>query len=151
RPGQTRVRARRMERWLHGFRGGPDRTRAGLDRSLRNHDPHYSWSRAMKSRIVLVPLFLLALTFGYRATVPPLTGTRTEEGQRIAFNRSQFQQRELSKRLPLDQPWPAGPELAKALARYGLDKNPPPRAPVMPSQIARDVYLVGQGALSNLT
>src|SRR5260370_3142185 len=105
----------------------------------------------MHRRLLLAPLFLLTLVFGYRASAPPLTGIRTEEGQLVAFQRGPFQQRELTKKLPLGQPWPAGPELAKTMARFGLDKNPPPRTQPMPSQILGDVYLVGQGALTNLT
>jgi glyoxylase-like metal-dependent hydrolase (beta-lactamase superfamily II) len=69
----------------------------------------------------------------------------------VAFQRTAFQQRELAKRLPLDQPWPAGPELAKALAGYGLQRNPPPARQPMPSHILGDIYLVGQGISTNLT
>ena len=109
--------------------------------------------RHIHPRLVLAPLLLLALAGGYRAAVgvPRVQGIRTEEGQLVGFDRSTYQQRELSKRLPLDEPWPSGPELAKALARYGLDRNVPTKTLPMPSQILGDVYLVGQDQFSNLT
>ena len=105
----------------------------------------------MHRRLIFAPFFLLALAFGYRATVPQLSGIRTEEGQLVAFPRGPFQQRELAKKLPLDEPWPTGPALAKAAARFGIDKTAPRRGLPMPSQILGDVYLIGQSTLSNLT
>ncbi len=100
-------------------------------------------------RFLVIPPFLVALALAYRATVPQLEGTRTEEGQLVAFARGPFLARELAKKLPLDEPWPAGPALAKAQARFSLAA--PPRTLVFPSQIVGDVYLVGQSSLSNLT
>jgi glyoxylase-like metal-dependent hydrolase (beta-lactamase superfamily II) len=101
-------------------------------------------------RCVLVPLFLLALAAA--SGVPQLQGIRTEEGQSVAFQRVTYSQRELSKVLPLDQPWPTGPDLAKALQHYGLNGEEAPRTQTMPSRIHGDVYLVGQDRRStNLT
>ncbi len=105
----------------------------------------------MHRRLIFAPLFVLALAFGYRASVPQLKGIRTEEGQLVAFPRGPFSQRELAKKLPLDEPWPTGPALAKAIVRFGIDKIAPRGGLQMPSQILGDVYLVGQGKLSNLT
>ena len=59
--------------------------------------------------------------------------------------------RELAKKLPLEEPWPGGAAAASALAKYGIDRNLPPQAIPVPAQIARDVYLVGQDHVSNLT
>lgn len=102
-------------------------------------------------RAITASIFVIALLSAYQPGVAQLRGIRTEEGQLVAINRSNYQQRELAKRLPLDTPWPAGPELANALARYGLDLNTAPRSLPMPSRIVRDVYLVGQDHFSNLT
>jgi glyoxylase-like metal-dependent hydrolase (beta-lactamase superfamily II) len=51
----------------------------------------------------------------------------------------------------LDQPLPSGAERQAALARYGLVENAPPPAIPVPARIAKDVYLVGQVRVSNLT
>jgi len=100
----------------------------------------------------LAALFLLALSFvrGER-TIAPVHAMRTEEGQMVVFDRGTWLMRELAKKLPLDEPWPTGAAVAKAFAKYGLDRNPPPQAIPVPAQIARDVYLVGQDRVSNLT
>jgi glyoxylase-like metal-dependent hydrolase (beta-lactamase superfamily II) len=66
----------------------------------------------------------------------------TEEGQRIIVERSIWQMRELSKRLPLDQPWPAQADLDKAFVKYGLDKSALPAEIVTPTQISPHIYLV---------
>jgi glyoxylase-like metal-dependent hydrolase (beta-lactamase superfamily II) len=76
---------------------------------------------------------------------------KTEEGQAVVFDRITWQLRELAKKVPLNEQWPSGPALAKALARYDLDKNPPPQAIPVPAHIVGDVYLVGQDRVSNLT
>ena len=110
-----------------------------------------------RRRATLVSVFVVLLVGAYRSAVkaqqgvPQLHGIRTEEGQLVAFNRSTYQQRELAKRLSPDAPWPTGPDLAKALARFGLDRNTPPRSLPMPSSIVPDVYLVGQDHFTNLT
>jgi glyoxylase-like metal-dependent hydrolase (beta-lactamase superfamily II) len=114
-------------------------------------------NRARRRRAATASGFVIALVGAHLSTVnaqpgvPQLRGTRTEEGQLVAINRGNYQQRELAKRLPPDEPWSAGPALAKALARFGLDQNTPPRSLPMPSWIVRGVYLVGQDHFSNLT
>src|SRR5581483_3046002 len=55
----------------------------------------------------------------------------------------------LSKKLPLEEPWPNGPVTTALQQRFSL--TAPPRSLAMPSRIAGDVYLVGQSDLSNLT
>lgn len=107
---------------------------------------HARWRRA-----TIASGFVIALMSAYQPAVPQLQGLRTEEGQLVAINRSNYQQRELAKRLQPDTPWPSGPDLAKALASFGLDRNTPPRSLPMPSRIVSDVYLVGQDHFSNLT
>jgi glyoxylase-like metal-dependent hydrolase (beta-lactamase superfamily II) len=103
-------------------------------------------------RTILTILFLLALSFVRAArTIPPVQPIRTEEGQIVVFDRGTWQMRELTKKLPLDEPWPSGAATAAALAKYGIDRNPPPRAIPVPALIAPDVYLVGQDRVSNLT
>jgi len=106
-------------------------------------------------RSVVVPLFVFALGWSYfsairpQVEIPSISTMVTEEGQRVAFDSSTFQPRELTKRLPLSQPWPAGQEFEQALHRLELDRNAPSR--VVPVEIAAKVYLVGQDRLSNLT
>jgi glyoxylase-like metal-dependent hydrolase (beta-lactamase superfamily II) len=78
--------------------------------------------------------------------------SRTEEGQLVAFNRGNYQARELAKVLPLDLPWPVGAELAKAVVKFGVNRVVPPATQPMPSRILGDVFLVGQDHRStNLT
>jgi glyoxylase-like metal-dependent hydrolase (beta-lactamase superfamily II) len=102
-------------------------------------------------------LFSSALLWAYlsaaraQKAVPPLQQLVTEEGQRVAFDRSTWQARELTKQVPLDQPLPAGAARQEALAKYGLVDNAPPVAIPVPARIAKDVYLVGQDRVSNLT
>ena len=81
--------------------------------------------------------------------IAPISGVTTEEGQRVSFDRGTYQSRELTKRLPLQEPWPGGAAARPALERYGLHQNTPNR--VVPAMIARGVYLVGQERQSNLT
>jgi len=100
-------------------------------------------------RLVLASFFSFALVLGYRASAPQLEGIRTEEGQLVAFPGGTFLQRELSKKLPLEEPWPNGPVTTALQQRFSL--TAPPRSLAMPSRIAGDVYLVGQSDLSNLT
>jgi glyoxylase-like metal-dependent hydrolase (beta-lactamase superfamily II) len=103
-------------------------------------------------RTLIAPLFLLALAGSYRSAtrLPKLQGIQTDEGQEVAFDGGAYRGRELAKKLPLDEPWPSGQEMAKALQRFGLAANPP-KTPTMPSQILGDVYLIGQSQISNLT
>src|SRR5437870_13778932 len=103
-------------------------------------------------RIGLAAMFVLALAFVRgEKTVAPVEPRHTEEGQMVVFDRSTWQMRELAKKLPLDEPWPSGAATAKALAKYGLDRNTPPQAIPVPARIAQDVFLVGQDHVSNLT
>lgn len=67
----------------------------------------------------------------------------TEEGQRVIYDRYTWQMRELSKRLPLDQPWPAQVELGAFFAKYGMDKTGPAGDIPVPLKISPNVYLVG--------
>ena len=103
-------------------------------------------------RSFLFHLFPLVLLRGWQQPgVEPVKAIVTEEGQRVVFPRQTWQARELAKRLPLEEPWPAGPDLRKALVRFGLDRDTPPAPIPMPAQIAPDVYLVGQEKVTNLT
>ena len=106
-------------------------------------------------RFLLAPLFLSALGWSYffqspaQRRVVAVSPTTTEEGQRVAFDKDTYQLRELAKKLPPQEPWPAGSDLQQAFQRLGLDRNPPAR--LVPAEIAPNVYLVGQDRLSNLT
>jgi acetyl esterase/lipase/glyoxylase-like metal-dependent hydrolase (beta-lactamase superfamily II) len=66
----------------------------------------------------------------------------TEEGQHVAFDGYTWQRRELSKRLPIDQPWPDEGKIGAVLAQYGLDKLPIAEFIPTPARILPDVYLV---------
>lgn len=103
---------------------------------------------ALDRRLLWISVFG-GLLGGAQWRVPPVSTITTEEGQRVAFDRGTYQFRELTKKLPPQEPWPTGPAARQALERYGLTQNLPDR--VAPSQIARGVYLVGQERLSNLT
>jgi glyoxylase-like metal-dependent hydrolase (beta-lactamase superfamily II) len=94
-------------------------------------------------------MFFAGLLLWAERSVAPLATITTEEGQRVAFDASTWQLRELAKRLPPEEPWPQGAALREALARHGLDRNPPRLA--QPAEIAPGVYLVGQARYSNLT
>src|ERR1044072_3872376 len=107
-------------------------------------------------RLVLISLFIVVFLGAYRfglaqgrpGRVRPLV---TEEGQHVVFDRITWQLRELTKKIPPDQPWPVGAELQSALLRYGLKESAVQQAIPVPSEIVRDVYLVGQDQVSNLT
>lgn len=100
-------------------------------------------------RRVIAGLLFAALLGWAQLQVPRVATLTTEEGQRVAFDESTYRLRELAKRLPLEEPWPAGEALRQTLARYGLDRDAP-RLQV-PVELARGVYLVGQERRSNLT
>ncbi len=109
-----------------------------------------------RRRIILLVSFAAIFSLGYRFAAAQgrpgrVRALLTEEGQHVVFDRITWQMRELTKRLPLDQPWPAGPELQAALTRYGLQDAAPEKAIPVPAEIERDVYLVGQDHVSNLT
>src|SRR5260370_4027667 len=106
--------------------------------------------RIFRLRAFAALVFYFAIARAARE-VPPVHAVRTEEGQMVVFDRITWQMRELSKKLPLSETWPSGGAALKAFEKYGLDRNPPPAAIPVPSTIARDVYLVGQDHVSNLT
>src|SRR5690348_6122412 len=105
----------------------------------------------MRRRIPALALFLIALAWSYQSSIEPVKPMRTEDGQQVVFDRITWQLRELSKKVPPQEAWPSGPALQEAFARYGLDRNTPPKAIPMPARITGDVYLVGQDRVSNLT
>jgi len=54
-----------------------------------------------------------------------------------------LQRRELAKRLPLDQAWPADAEIGRAFTQYRLDKDAPASTISVPKKLTQGVYLVG--------
>jgi len=66
----------------------------------------------------------------------------TEEGQHVVFDLYTLQRRELSKRLPLDQPWPDDEHLPSVFAKYGLNEMGKAEHIPVPSMILPDIYLV---------
>jgi hydroxyacylglutathione hydrolase len=107
-------------------------------------------------RLLILPLFGVMMGWAYvsarsaeRAVSVP-SPVLTEEGQLVLFRKDIYQRRELTKKLPLEKPWPEGPELAKALARFGLDRNTP-AAVRFPAQVFTDTYLLGHDDLRNIT
>ena len=105
----------------------------------------------MRRRIPALALFLIALAWSYQNSIEPVKPLRTEDGQQVVFDRITWQLRELSKKVPPQEAWPSGAALQEAFARYGLDRNTPPKAIPVPARITSDVYLVGQDRVSNLT
>jgi glyoxylase-like metal-dependent hydrolase (beta-lactamase superfamily II) len=111
----------------------------------------------LRRRSFLLSLFLLVLSWSFfteaqaQRSVLQLTPVITEEGQLVVFDRTTWQQRELAKRLPLQEPWPTGGELGQALGRFGLDRNTPPASIPAPSKVLADIYVVGQDIGNNLT
>ncbi|MBS0360673.1 MAG: MBL fold metallo-hydrolase [Proteobacteria bacterium] len=75
---------------------------------------------------------------------PTLPVSRTEEGQSVIYDAYTWQRRELTKKLPLGEPWPREVDIAAAFRRFGLDQLPAfaPAALPVPSTILPDVYLV---------
>jgi glyoxylase-like metal-dependent hydrolase (beta-lactamase superfamily II) len=112
---------------------------------------------ALRRRGPLALLFAVAICWTYyataraAATVAHVQPVRTEEGQMVVFDRITWQLRELTKKLPLNESWPTGAAVPKALEKYTLDRDVPPQAIPVPAQIAPDLYLVGQDRVSNLT
>src|SRR5215472_8948402 len=97
--------------------------------------------KRIRRRLVLGPLFLALLGWTYFATAAashnaaPLKPLLTEEGQQVVFDKGTFQSRELSKRLPLQEAWPRGSEMEKALERFGLAQMNLGRTVPVPSRI----------------
>lgn len=71
-----------------------------------------------------------------------LLATPTEEGQAVVHDAYTWRRRELAKKLPLNEAWPAEPQIAAQFKRFGLERAPVPDAIPVPSQVVRDVYLV---------
>jgi len=106
-------------------------------------------------RLVIASLFLMGFGWSFLSavqeshSVTAVSTVMTEEGQRVAFDKETYQFRELTKRLPVLDPWPSGRELERAIERFGLNRRPSIRT--VPVRIAATVYLVGQDRLDNLT
>ncbi|MBS0331283.1 MAG: MBL fold metallo-hydrolase [Proteobacteria bacterium] len=83
------------------------------------------------------------------ARAPMLVPRLTEEGQSVIYDAYTWQRRELTKRLPIDEPWPREADIAAQFARFGLDKPPVPAALPVPSTILPGLYLVN--SVPNLT
>jgi glyoxylase-like metal-dependent hydrolase (beta-lactamase superfamily II) len=106
----------------------------------------------ISARWIGIPVFLAALAWAFETTVPPVQpALTTEEGQSVVFDRFTWQNRELSKKLPLSNAWPDGTEIRAMLEKYGLAGPAPSAAIPVPARIASDIYLVGQDRVSNLT
>lgn len=102
------------------------------------------WNRPLRFAAVLaLCAHTIGVAHGADRAALPLQVQVSEEGQRVAFDRYTWQRRELAKRLPLTDAWPAEPELSAAFAKYGLDQPPVPDAIATPTLIVPDVYLVG--------
>lgn len=103
-------------------------------------------------RFVLVTVFLAVLGWSAaQRNVPPISPIVTEEGQRVVFDKSTWQMRELTKRVAPGDAWPRGQEMERALERFGLARNTPEAHIPVPALIAPDVYLAGQDRVNNLT
>jgi glyoxylase-like metal-dependent hydrolase (beta-lactamase superfamily II) len=101
---------------------------------------------------MLAPIFLVALGWAFESTIPPIHPIlMTEEGQQVVFDRFTWQYRELAKKLPVAEPWPASQAMQDVQKRYGIAENAPAAAIPVPARITSDVYLVGQDHVSNLT
>lgn len=74
--------------------------------------------------------------------IPTLKPQVTEEGQSVVYDRYTWQRRELAKRLPLEEPWPAEKDIEAQFRRFGLVDPPIPALLPLPARIMPDVYLV---------
>jgi glyoxylase-like metal-dependent hydrolase (beta-lactamase superfamily II) len=114
-------------------------------------------SLVFSRRYVFAPAFLLGRHWSCfpaawaQTNVQPVSPLLTEEAQLVVFDGGTWQLRELTKRLPLGEAWPQGQAMQRALERFGLTQRPSEQPIPMPALIARDVYLIGQDRLSNLT
>jgi glyoxylase-like metal-dependent hydrolase (beta-lactamase superfamily II) len=102
-------------------------------------------------RLLIAPLFLIALAWAAQRNVAPVKPLLTEEGQLVVFDKSTYQARELTKRIPIQEAWPRGQEFERALEKYGVTQNTPEAHIPVPAAITKDVYLVGQDRVNNLT
>ncbi len=106
--------------------------------------------RALLATSLAAALPLRALSAdGPAPRAPLLTVSKTEEGQSVIYDAYTWQRRELTKRLPPNEPWPREVDIAAQFARFGLDKPPVPAALPVPSQILPGLYLVN--SVPNLT
>ncbi len=76
------------------------------------------------------------------ARAPALQASTTEEGQSVVYDAYTWRRRQLDKKLPLGEAWPAEFQLPPLFKRFGLDTAPVPEAIPVPSQVLRDIYLV---------
>jgi glyoxylase-like metal-dependent hydrolase (beta-lactamase superfamily II) len=110
---------------------------------------------ALVSLLALAPLGNIALAESplssksgspqARATPPDvamLPTVKTEEGQTVIYDAYTWRRRELTKRLPLSEPWPSESVIGKEFKRFKLDVAPMPEQIPTPSRIMDDVYLV---------
>lgn len=74
------------------------------------------------------------------AGVPDLPVVVTEEGQKVVFDEYTWKRRELAKRLPHGEPWPADEKIDEAHGKLKLKTAP--RFISSPARILPDVYLV---------
>lgn len=77
------------------------------------------------------------------SNVQSLPTVVTEEGQRVAMDRYTWTNRQLAKRLPLDESWPKPEDVERTSARLGIAQAPVPTTLPVPSRVVGDVYLVG--------
>lgn len=97
----------------------------------------------MKLRASLLGALLALPAFTSAAPAPQLATRVTEEGQTVAFDRYTWDRRELAKRLPLGEPWPAtDEEVAKAVTKWVPATVKAPEFITSPARILTDVYLV---------
>lgn len=66
----------------------------------------------------------------------------TEEGQTVIYDAYTWRRRELTKKLPLGEPWPTEMAIAEQFKRFNLEKTPVPETITVPSRIMKDLYLV---------
>jgi len=71
-----------------------------------------------------------------------LPTVKTEEGQAVIYDAYTWRRRELTKRLPLLEPWPSENVIGSQFKRFKLDVAPVPEQIPTPSRIMRDIYLV---------
>lgn len=76
------------------------------------------------------------------AEIVQLRGQPTEEGQTVIYDAYTWRRRELTKLLPLAEPWPAENDIEAQFKKYGLEKAPIPETIPAPSRIMPDVYLI---------
>lgn len=68
-------------------------------------------------RLVVAPLFLIAFAWAAQRNIAPVKPLLTEEGQLVVFDKGTYQDRELTKRIPVDEAWPRGQAFERALEK----------------------------------